>query len=120
MICDDKDPLWFDPWIKSLIENKIKKNYQRFKCNSQLLSKPSPRTIHLFMNKSKHNYYSRVASKLTNVQRNSKTYWAILNRFLNNEKIPLIPPLFNENKFVTDFNEKAKLFCIFCKIMLLN
>ena len=123
MICDDKDPSWFDSWIKSLIENKIKKNYQRFKCNSQLLSKLNPllqEQLYLLMNKSKHNYYSRVASKLTNVQRNSKTYWAILNRFLNNEKMPLIPPLFNENKFVTDFNKKAELFCIFCKIMLLN
>ena len=27
-----------------------------------------------------------------------------------NQKIPLIPPLFNENKFVTDFKEKAELF----------
>ena len=49
-----------------------------------------------------------MASKLTNVQRNSKTYWFLLNRFLNNKKIPLIPPLFHENKFVTDFKEKAE------------
>ena len=51
-----------------------------------------------------------MASKLTNVQRNSKTYWSLLNRFLNNKKIPLIPTLFHENKFVTDFKEKAELF----------
>ena len=51
-----------------------------------------------------------MASKLSNVQRNSKTYWSLLNRFLNNKKIPLIPPLFHENKFVTDFKEKAELF----------
>ena len=61
----------------------------------------------------KQNYYSRMASKLTNVQRNSKTYWSLLNRFLNNKKIPLIPPLFHENKFVTDFKEKAELFNAF-------
>ena len=51
-----------------------------------------------------------MASKLTNVQRNSKTYWSLLNSFLNNKKIPLIPTLFHENKFVTDFKEKAELF----------
>ena len=62
------------------------------------------------INKSKQNYYSRVASKLTNVQRNSKTYWSLLNRFLNNKKISLIPPFFHENKFVTDFKEKAERF----------
>ena len=48
-----------------------------------------------------------MASKLTNVQRNSKTNYSLLNRFLNNNKIPLIPPLFHEDKFVTNFKEKT-------------
>ena len=62
-----------------------------------------------------------MVSKLTNVQINSKTYWSLLNRFLNNKKIPLIPPLFHENKFEIDFKKKAKLFnSFFCKTMLLN
>ena len=34
----------------------------------------------------------------------------MLKAFLNNKKIPLIPPLFHENRFITDFNEKAELF----------
>ena len=114
IICDDKDPAWFNSRIKSLIENKnkIHKNYQRYKSNSQLLSKLNllQEQLHLLINRSKQNYYSRIASKLTNVQRNSKTYWSLLNRYLNNKKIPLIPPLFHENKFVTDFKEKAELF----------
>ena len=55
-------------------------------------------------------YLKRVASKLTNVQRNSKTYWSLLNRFLSNKEIPLIPSLFHENKFVIDFKEKAERF----------
>ena len=117
IICDDKDPPWFNSRIKSLIENKnkIRKSYQRFKSNSQLLSKLNllQEQLYFLINKSKQNYYSRVASKLTNVQRNSKTYWSLLNRFLNNKKIPLIPPLFHENKFVTDFKEKAELFNAF-------
>ena len=51
-----------------------------------------------------------MASKLTNVQTYSKTYWSLLNRFLNNKKIPLVQPLFHKNKFVTDFFKKAELF----------
>ena len=58
-------------------------------------------------------YLKRVASKLTNVQRNSKTYWSLLNRFLSNKEIPLIPSLFHENKFVTDFKGKAERFNAF-------
>ena len=107
IICDDKGPPWFNSQIKSLIENtnKINKNYQRFKSNSHLLSKLNllQEQLHLLVNKSKQNYYSRMASKLTNLQRNSKTYWSLLNCFLNNKKILLIPPLLHENKFVTDF-----------------
>ena len=117
IICDDKDPPWFNSRIKSLIENKnkIRKSYQRFKSNSHLLSKLNflQDQLYLLINKSKLNYYTRIASKLTNVQRNYKTYWSLLNRFLNNEKIYLIPSLFLENKYVTDFKEKAKLFNAF-------
>ena len=29
---------------------------------------------------------------------------------LNNKKIPLIPPLYHENRFITDFKERAELF----------
>ena len=37
------------------------------------------------------------------------TYWPLLKLFLNNKKILIIPPLFHENKFVTDFKEKPEL-----------
>ena len=47
---------------------------------------------------------------------NTKTYWSILKSLLNNEKIPCIPPLFHQNKYVTDFKKKAELFnCFFAK-----
>ena len=39
-----------------------------------------------------------------------KTYWSALKSFQNNKKIPCIPPIFHENKFVTNFKEKTELF----------
>ena len=39
-----------------------------------------------------------------------KTYWSVLKSFHNNKKIPCIPPIFHENRFVTNFKEKAELF----------
>ena len=33
----------------------------------------------------------------------------LLKRFFNNKKIPLIPPLFHGNKYVTDFKKKTEL-----------
>ena len=70
--------------------------------NNHLLSKLNllQEQLYLLTNKSKQNYYARIESKLTNVQQNSKTYWSLLNRFLN-KNIRLIPPLFHENEFVT-------------------
>ena len=51
-----------------------------------------------------------MTKKVTNVSKNFAAYWSLLRRLLNNKKIPLIPHLFHENKFVTDFKEKAALF----------
>ena len=62
---------------------------------------------------SKQKYFSRIASKLTMTRKSPTTYWSLLKVFLNNKKIPIIPPLFHENKFVTDFKEKAELFNAF-------
>ena len=42
-----------------------------------------------------------------------KTYWSILKTLLNNKKIPCIPPLLQDNKYVTDFTKKAELFNLF-------
>ena len=50
-----------------------------------------------------------MASKLNNPQNNSKPYWSLLKFFLKNKRVPLIPPLFHENEFVTNFLEKAEL-----------
>ena len=51
-----------------------------------------------------------MTNKLINTQKSSKAYWSLLKGFLNNKKVPLIPPLFHENRFITDFKEKAELF----------
>ena len=51
-----------------------------------------------------------MSSRLPDPLTSPKTYWSILKTFLNNKKIPCIPPLFHENKFITDFKEKAELF----------
>ena len=62
---------------------------------------------------SKQKYYTKLSSRLADTFTSPKTYWSILKTFLNNKKIPCIPPLFHENKFITDFKEKAELFKYF-------
>ena len=55
--------------------------------------------------KSKNNYYSKLSQKLSNKATCSKAYWSILKTFLNDKKIPCIPPVFH-NKFVIDLEKK--------------
>ena len=55
-------------------------------------------------------YYENPARKLNNTLLQAKTYWSILKAFYNNKKVPLIPLLLIEDKFVTDIKTKANIF----------
>ena len=52
----------------------------------------------------KERYYARIANRLNNTQKSTKTYWSLLKIFLNNKKLLLsayttiIPPSLNSNK----------------------
>ena len=48
--------------------------------------------------------------KLTKFHKISKAYWFFLKTFLNNKKIPLIPPLYDQGDIITNFKVKAELF----------
>ena len=58
----------------------------------------------------KNKYYSKVTKKILDPSTSPKTYWPIWKTFLNNKKIPVIPPIFHETKFITDFEQKAEIF----------
>ena len=114
ILCNDKYPPWFNSRIKSLLQakNKVFNNYRKNKTNIQLLNNLNllQECLGGLITKSKNNYCERMANKLNNLQRNSKAYWSLLKCNLNNKKILLMPLLFHENKFVTNFLEKAELF----------
>ena len=67
----------------------------------------------LSINTAKQSYCSKIVEKLQNTQRSSKAYWSLLKIFLNNKKILIIPPLYHNNEFVTDFKKKVELFNFF-------
>ena len=60
--------------------------------------------------KSKEKYYQRINTKLNDPSLSKKTYWSILKTFYNGKNVPIITPLFINNEYVTDFQEKANLF----------
>ena len=114
IVCNDKDPPWFNGKIKLFINEKLRtyNAYRKNIGNSQLRKNLSSLQQRLrdLIDDSKQKYFSRLTHKLSTNQKSSKAYWALLKIFLNNRKIPVIPPLFHNNKFATDFKEKAELF----------
>ena len=54
-----------------------------------------------------------MSQKLYNKPTRSKAYWSILKTFLNDKKIPWIPPAFHNNKFAIDFEKKGERFYTF-------
>ena len=113
VLCDDRDPPWFNNKIKSLIHEKNitfkrLRSDRRNSCLRRQLNCLQDR-LNDSIEASKQKYYCRMTNKLTNAEKSSKAYWSILKSFLNNKKIPLIPPLFYENCFITNFKEKIEL-----------
>ena len=66
--------------------------------------------LNISIEESKEKYYTKLSSRLADLLTSPKRYWSTLKTFVNNKKIPCIPPLFHENKFIADFKEKAELF----------
>ena len=112
LTCDDMDPPWINKDIKKLIheKNHACKSYRRNKVNVfslhqfELLQSKSNSLIE----KSKFNYYTCLSKKLLDRMTSLKTYWSILKTFLNNKKIPCIPLLLHDDKFIPNLKKRVK------------
>ena len=115
--CDVKDRPWYNKKIRVSVQenNVVFKNYLYNSSNTALKGrlKYLQTCLNASIEVAKEKYYHNTVNKLMNTQKNSKVYWSLLKLFLNGKKTPNIPPLFYENRFMTDFKEKAQLFNIF-------
>ena len=60
--------------------------------------------------KNKKSYFDNLAEKLCGPKLDRKVYWSILKSFTNWKKVPIIPSLFLNDHFVTNFNKKVNHF----------
>ena len=79
--------------------------FRRFQNIQKLLTATIQKEI-----KSKEQYYTRISTKLMDPTTSPKAYWSILKIVLNNKKMPCIPPVYHNNKYITGFKEKAQIF----------
>ena len=113
ILVDERDPLWITRKLKSMIQDKnlfykkyLKPNSQEtFQAFSQIQER-----VRLAIEDSKKMYYEKLSNKFSNDKFNGKCYWKSLKRFFNGKKIPCIPTIIHDDKFVTDFQVKSKIF----------
>ena len=114
IICDDRDP----PWIHNRAKEIINEKNDTFQCylhsnkDPKLFNKAEylQNELKSLIEVNKEKYYSRISKRMTNPLTSTKTYWSILKSFLNNKKIPCIPPLFHQNRYITKYKDKTELF----------
>ena len=103
---DDRD----HPCMTEKIKNKINLKRSLSKLNKfSKIQMLSTEIFTLILEKKEKNYHD-LSMKLNDPKTSVKTYWSILKSLYNDSKIPLIPPLFVNNKVVSDFIEKANIF----------
>ena len=93
---------------KLMAENKVA--FKSYCCSNKSMFllekfKALQYQLNISIEESKEKYYTKLSSRLADPLTSLKTYWSILKTFLNNKKISCIPPLFHENKFITDFKK---------------
>ena len=115
--CRDKDPPWMTEEVKKLCHLKAE-IYEKYVKNgrSDADKEELVRVSTLCsgtITKAKEKYLSSLGDKLNDPQTGAKSYWSILNKFLQKKKTPLIPPIISNGTFITNVCEKATLFNTF-------
>ena len=107
---DDRDPPWMNKTLKN--KNKLKKSLH--KSNNFIEKQTLSTEISDMILKRKEKYYHHLSLKLNSPNSSAKTYWSIPNSFYNDTKVPLIPPLLVNNKFVSVLQIRQIFLIIFC------
>ena len=57
----------------------------------------------------KKKYFFRISKKLNKPNTSTKCYWSLIKTLLNGKKVPCVPPIYDNNRYVTDVKEKCQL-----------
>ena len=112
-IFNDREPPWINNKVKTMIQEKNKIYQLYLKNKSNMLAtklETLQNLIYETLESCKSKYYENISKKLCSKAIAPKYYWSLLKTMLNDKKVPCIPPIFHDNKFVTDFSKKADLF----------
>ena len=110
----DKDAPWITPEVKTAIKRN-KRTFERWKYKGRPQEgRANVQRVQVETNsiieEAKQTYVDNLCEKLSNPKSSNNIFWSAFKRLLNNKKITNIPPLFENNAFITNFREKANIF----------
>ena len=95
--CSYRDPPWKTKQIKSKLKNrsKITKEYYQKGQDPTIFAelRRITRECTDLIRNAKTSYIQEKSNVLNDKRTDPKGYWAVLNNFLNNSKIPSVPPI---------------------------
>ena len=112
-IFNDREPPWRNNKVKKMIQEKNKIYWLYLKGKSNMLATKLEKLQNLIyetLESCKSKYYENISKNGCSKAIAPKYYWSLLKAMLNDKKVPCIPPVFHDNKFLPDFSEKADLF----------
>ena len=57
----------------------------------------------------KNKYFLKISKKLNKPNTSTKCYWSLIKTLLNGKKVACVPPIYDNNRYVTDVKDKCQL-----------
>ena len=110
--CNDKDAPWITPQVKSTIRRNsgvYRKWVQRGRVPGERDKvREVQNSTNKLINEAKRTYYENLGNKLSDPDTGPKYFWTAFKRISNKKKQTNIPPIFENNCYVTNFQQKAQ------------
>ena len=115
--CNDRDAPWITPNVKcAIIRNK--RVYKKWIKDGKAANcfehvKHVQKETESVIREAKKKHIDRISSKLCDPNSGQKEFWKAFRRVVNKKKTTNIPPLIENDIFVTNFKDKANIFNTF-------
>ena len=109
--CNDKDA----PWIATSLKTAIKRNSRVYRKWIQRGRNPTEhqnvravqKSIVQLINQAKQTYFTSLGKKLSDPNTGQKSFWTVYKRIINSKKQTNIPPLIENDVFISNSLQKA-------------
>ena len=114
ILCNPKDPPWITDVVKKAIRRKHRVHRKFLKNGRNTSDRDRAKAVRnettRTIEQAKDRYFCDLGQKLCDPSRGVKAYWETIHKILNRKKVMSIPPIIEDNIFVTNFEEKVVIF----------